>query len=374
MAVLLPNGKQYYTTNGGLPLVGGKLYTYEAGTLIPKLTYSDAAATVPNPNPVFLDSRGEAIVFWSGTYKVELRDSVDNVIWTIDNIVSSNETTTALIQEFRDQLADTANSEFGAGMVGFNPQLNYVANTVGWGLKLDAINVKWFGAIGDNVADDSVALSALVTFVNAIPLSPKPVPVYLPPGIYKYSSLLTFARPVYLFGEGGATLNYTGAAAALKLGPDGITSFDVFTQGEYTVDGIRFIGGATAVHGIYVNEYIIEPRLRNLTFEDFGNSACYDIYTQFENWDVIIENCRKLTFSGATAVGNFIAITGRKRDLSAYDGGNSRVTIRDCWMTSYSGQTLGYFAYVNAVKCRIIGGGFQHSAGVLCLAVLHQRF
>ena len=90
MASQLPTGKQQYLDNSGVPLVGGKLFTYAAGTSTPKATYSDAAGTIPNANPVILDSRGEALVFWSGTYKVVLQDSLGNVIWTVDNIAEAN--------------------------------------------------------------------------------------------------------------------------------------------------------------------------------------------------------------------------------------------------------------------------------------------
>lgn len=89
MAILLPEGKQSFTNGIGLPLVGGKVYTYAAGTNTPQVTYSDAAGTIPNTNPVILDARGEATIFWSGTYKVVLRDALDVLIWTVDNVVAA---------------------------------------------------------------------------------------------------------------------------------------------------------------------------------------------------------------------------------------------------------------------------------------------
>lgn len=92
MAILLPNGKQqYFATSDGSPLVGGKVYTYEAGTTTPKNTYSNAAGTVANTNPVILDSRGEATIFWSGAYKVTVKDSLDNTIYTVDNITTASD-------------------------------------------------------------------------------------------------------------------------------------------------------------------------------------------------------------------------------------------------------------------------------------------
>ena len=87
MASLLPQGKQVYTDSAGDPLAGGLLYTYAAGTSTPLATYSSQAGTTPNANPVVLDSRGEATVFWSGaSYKVVLHDSADAPIWTQDNV------------------------------------------------------------------------------------------------------------------------------------------------------------------------------------------------------------------------------------------------------------------------------------------------
>lgn len=90
MPILMPTGKQLFVSTSGDPLVGGRLYTYEAGSTTPKLTYSDAAGTVPNTNPIILDGRGEAQIFWTGNYKVELRDAANNLIWTVDNVDASD--------------------------------------------------------------------------------------------------------------------------------------------------------------------------------------------------------------------------------------------------------------------------------------------
>ena len=70
----------------GAPLSGGYLYTYIAGTSTNKATYSDAALTTANSNPVLLDARGEASIFGAGIYKFILKDSDGTTIWTMDNI------------------------------------------------------------------------------------------------------------------------------------------------------------------------------------------------------------------------------------------------------------------------------------------------
>jgi len=88
MAIILPTGKQQFF-NPQAPgdfLVGGKVYTYEAGTTTPKATYADADETTPNANPVILDSMGAATIFWSGTYDVVIKDSDNNTVYEVDEI------------------------------------------------------------------------------------------------------------------------------------------------------------------------------------------------------------------------------------------------------------------------------------------------
>ena len=119
MATLLPDGKQSYTTATGAPLVGGRLYTYDAGTSTPRPTYSDAAGLVPNTNPVILDARGEAVIFWSGAYKVVLRDATDViVIPAVDNIISVDTYASDRDAALRADLANTTDATKSDALIG----------------------------------------------------------------------------------------------------------------------------------------------------------------------------------------------------------------------------------------------------------------
>jgi len=90
MSTLAPTPKLQFFDANGAPLVGGKLYTYAAGSTTPLASYTDSTGNTANTNPVILDSRGEANVWLSGAiYKFALYDSTNVLIWTVDNINGS---------------------------------------------------------------------------------------------------------------------------------------------------------------------------------------------------------------------------------------------------------------------------------------------
>jgi hypothetical protein len=88
-ASIIPNAKNQFVDINGSPLVGGFVYFYEVGTLVPKNTWTDSAQTSLNTNPVVLDSRGQAIIYGTGAYRQILTDSLGNTIW--DQTISGYE-------------------------------------------------------------------------------------------------------------------------------------------------------------------------------------------------------------------------------------------------------------------------------------------
>jgi len=83
------NGFQFFTTTG-IPLNGGYIYTYQAGSTTPATTYSDNAGTIVNTNPIQLGTDGrpqvEIWLTYGINYKFVLADSSNNVIQTYDNL------------------------------------------------------------------------------------------------------------------------------------------------------------------------------------------------------------------------------------------------------------------------------------------------
>ena len=83
------NGQQFFDNNG-IPLSGGLLYTYQAGSSTAQATYTDINGTVPNTNPIVLDASGrsatELWLTYGYFYKFVLKNSADETIGTYDNI------------------------------------------------------------------------------------------------------------------------------------------------------------------------------------------------------------------------------------------------------------------------------------------------
>jgi len=85
MARVRANPKFSIQKDDGTPANGWKVYFYVAGTSTAKDTYTDNTETTANTNPVILDARGEADIWFSGTYKIVLTDENDVIKWTVDN-------------------------------------------------------------------------------------------------------------------------------------------------------------------------------------------------------------------------------------------------------------------------------------------------
>ena len=83
------NGQQFFDNNG-VPLAGGLVYTYQAGSSTPFTTYTTYNGTIPNSNPIILDSAGRLpaeLWFQTGyTYKLVIQTSAGVTLQTLDNL------------------------------------------------------------------------------------------------------------------------------------------------------------------------------------------------------------------------------------------------------------------------------------------------
>jgi len=82
-------GWQFFDDNG-VPLAGGKIYTYLSGTSTPATTYTSSSGATPNTNPIILDAAGRvAEEVWltdDVQYRLVLQTALSVQIWLKDGI------------------------------------------------------------------------------------------------------------------------------------------------------------------------------------------------------------------------------------------------------------------------------------------------
>ena len=92
MTISISQLSKYQFNQNGIPLAGGKLFTYAAGTTTKLSTYTDSTGITPNSNPIILDSNGQCDIWLPGgtLYKYVLSPPTDtdpptNPFWVEDN-------------------------------------------------------------------------------------------------------------------------------------------------------------------------------------------------------------------------------------------------------------------------------------------------
>jgi len=272
---------------------GGLLYTYTPGTTNNKTTYQEQAGTTPHTNPIVLDGNGEAVIWWDGSYDLRLEDANGVLQWTLDDygvgeedIISDSLTTVAITATGRvvlsgdvlinavasiialkavvapassgmliNLLGYSSASDGGGGVFRWDssdlstevaadlqngiyvpPNSDTTGATGAWVRHdLREIDFRWFGAVGDGVADDSVALQAAVDNAASHKQS-----IVQNGGTYGITTAITIPADVSITFKGDATVfiiaGFTGVLVA------GITNGVMFhVQGaNVKLDGVTF--------------------------------------------------------------------------------------------------------------------------------------
>ena len=217
--------------NSGVILSGGKIYTYAAGTTTPQAVYTSSAGTTPHSNPIVLDSAGRVpggeIWLTDGLfYKFTLETSTAILLGTYDNLeginvsvaaanvalTPSGYTTATNVQTGFDNLGSSA----GTSKVGFIQGGTGAVSRTAQAKMRDTVNVKDFGAVGDGVTDDTLAIQAAINY-----LSPFGGTLYIPKGAYIVSdadadnACLVITAPIQVLGDGPF---YTSIQPAASVG------------------------------------------------------------------------------------------------------------------------------------------------------------
>jgi hypothetical protein len=118
-----------FFNNDGVPLSGGLIYTYTAGTTTPATTYTTGAGTIAHSNPIVLDSAGRVPTgeIWltdSLAYKFVIKDASFNLIGTYDNIVGINSNFVNYTASQEIQTATAGQTVFTLTTMAYQPGTN----------------------------------------------------------------------------------------------------------------------------------------------------------------------------------------------------------------------------------------------------------
>lgn len=412
---LMPEPRQRYFDSNGQPLAGGLVYTYAAGTNTPKVTFTDSAGTTPSTNPIVLDVNGEALIYWSGDYKVNVTSSlgvqiggypVDNYE-SVDNKISvavaaSELITTGAITALDNalQLADysalhaytgTRDAVYisGSGIAGAfirvtsgthnGATIIVASNGVIWARVYSGpVDVRWWGAKFDNVTDDTAAIQACINYAQ--PLQKQ---IWLPSGTAKITAQLEVAFSLFglnMMGQGyvKTRLNYSGIVPATDAAINIIGHSGALCGA--VIEGIGFDGNASSA-GI-INSGQDGQIVRNCQFglNFFGgvlrNSAAgsFTEYSVFENCD-FTRDCRSPLWYNVIGAG----------DISFHGSGLRHCTINTPATNGYSSIVVDPTAvpynspmdvqiWVNAVglfiDMNLYGSGRPYFTGTITTEVL----
>jgi hypothetical protein len=228
MAVLLSpigNGFQFLTTTG-LPLNGGLLYTYQAGSSTPLATYSDNAGNVANANPIVLGVDGrpasEIWLTYGFSYKFVLCDSSNNVIQTYDNLYGILQT------------APTVSATVPSGLIAI------------WSGSLGSIPSGWVLCNGSNGTPDlrnSFILGAGSTYaVGTVGGSADAIVVS-----HTHTATVTDPGHLHSVQHGAGTQGSTGTEVQNNAATNG------YTQTSTATTGITVANSTTGVSGTNAN-------------------------------------------------------------------------------------------------------------------------
>jgi hypothetical protein len=275
LSILGGAGWQFFD-NSGVPLAGGLLYTYEAGTTTPAPTYTTSAGTIANTNPIVLDAAGrtpsEVWLTISKSYKFVLKTSASVLIGTYDDItgianfpvfftsnyatfadaltaaagktlyvnsaitISSNTSipkTTAIQMVYNGAFTIATNTtltisgEFSAGLIQcFTYQ--GTGTVVFSGGVVSEVYPEWWGAVADSSTDNATAINNALSaigsntsnFGDQVSNGAYGGRVVLSRGQYNIASTINVKSYQWLDGNGRSSILYltnTGAAAITML-------------------------------------------------------------------------------------------------------------------------------------------------------------
>lgn len=341
--ILSPLPIQKFFASNGRPLVGGKLFTYTAGTTTKVATYTDSTGGTPNTNPVILNFRGEANVWLDPTltYKFVLSPSTDtdpptNPIWTEDH-VAGGLTINEMTQQFLGQIIyPRTSAEISAAVTP-----TFYIYPPG--------DLRRYGCDTTGGTDNSTQINNAIAAARA---SGGVGYILHPGGNIAHSSQILFGPGLSVIGydRNACVFTYTGTSSAWRSTNNGTTTPAANSSGfgKVNFNGVKIITSSGSNTGA-----AIELNACGYSFYEVSN--CYLIGTF--KYGIIIDGCEVSHFhhnivsvSGPANPACVWLVNGPDRSAGQGTGFTNVITINDNQL-----DTTG----ANSV-CIIDDGGANH--------------
>lgn len=322
---LMPPPKLQFLSNIGIPLVGGLLYTYAAGTTNPQATYSDAAGTVPNANPIQLNARGEppGPIFWTGSYRVDVRDALGNLVYTVDNYNTDP-------QGLQGLLTSAGSSLIGYLAAGAAAVARFIQDKLRERVSLlDFMTAQQRADVISHTGsiDVTTAVQAALDYVAALPGGGR---LYAPAGLYLVSATLNIKANTYLYGDGWFATMFKCSQAGdfmkstFPINSSSVANINVKDLGAYTTNGASTGAGYVDVGGTYIN-------VENCFFQAFKFGVVLD-----QSELVVVDRCYMLSWGRA----GIWLVNGPDHTAGASKGFTNRITISNCQFNGNTGNCI----------------------------------
>lgn len=366
------------------PLVGGKLYTFAAGTTTPQATYTDYGGLTPNTNPIILNVNGEADVWFdpSLSYKLVLKSATDVIQWTVDNYQADSIAATLKLD-----LADSSDAGKGDALVAVKSTLTGSVARTQHDKNAETVSIYDFmtaaqisdAKAGTLTLDMTSAFNAAIAAVSAAGGGT----IKVPAGRYKTTSTIYLNSGVNLVGDGyqrpvptasweGTSCIYgvhNGAAVLSLKGANGCCVEMISLEGDQTTKpktGLCLGRSAAASAGFHninrvgVFGYFSIAAIYSIASEEntwtdvycwlFGGGAKYCFYTSPKDL---------LAVDSMTQSTNLSNLLTRVSLISSVDDANAACIYMEC------GQSMGSWTFLNCYPIPYKGSYIQMNVGTI---------
>lgn len=329
---------QQFLSGSGVPLAGGRLFSYLAGTNTLSPTFRDSGGLAQNTNPIVLDSGGRAQIWLAGiSYKFVLQDALGNQIWSVDNVSDL-----AYINGLNAMLLTGNQTASG--------NKTFTGNTTITNLTL--------GTFDNFVYVDGVTFPTIQSAINSLPASGGTV--YIPCGTYTLSSTLQLTGSLVLQGCGIG--NTTGGGTRLVAGSGSVNPV-VQLQG---VSGSNRVGNVflrdMTIQGVYTasqvcfqTDHSFYSALNNVQFVTCGQA-------EFVNDSFRLSHTNVNYYQSGSGGTNTTATVRIENVSSPGTGATEQTYFTDCLWEGDPGGKQGTFLYIgpSTAQTRIVNSKLDY--------------